>query len=134
MALTQDMHIEARSTERLIPLAVAADAVIFLGATVAVNAAGFAVPAEDKAGLKVVGIAQKFVSNAGGADGAVIVEVQKGVFGLKNSQTNPVTQAQVGRDVFVEDDGTVASTGANTVIVGVVDEISPGGRVFVHFA
>lgn len=134
MALTQDMRIEARSTERLIALAVAADAVIFLGAMVAVNAAGFAVPAEDTAGLKVIGVAQRQIDNTGGADGAVRVEVQKGVFGLENSETNAVTQAQVGREVFVEDDGTVASTATNSIVAGVVDELGPGGRVFVHFA
>lgn len=135
MALVEDQRIEARSTGRLVPLKVAADVVIFMGAMVAVNAAGYAVPAEDTAGLVVIGVAQQFVDNLGGGDGGQTVRVQKGVFGLPNSAVNAVTQADVGRDAYVEDDGTVANDGVtNGIVAGVVDELGSDGLVYVHFA
>jgi hypothetical protein len=133
MAMTQDMRVEARQTGRVVSLRVAADAVVFLGAMVAVRADGFAVPAADAAGMAVIGVAQEHVSNAGGGDGAARVRVQKGVFGIPNSATAAIEQAGIGRPALVEDDGTVAATASAGVIAGVVDEID-GDRVYVYFA
>jgi hypothetical protein len=135
MALTEDRSIQARHTGRLVPLQVAAGAVIHLGAIVAVDAAGWAVPAAAIAGQAVAGVAQERVDNTHGGNGARTVCVQKGVFGLANSASNPLTQAHVGRTAYVEDDGTVANaSAANQVVAGVVDELGDHGLVYVFFA
>ena len=135
MALTQDRSIQARHTGRLVPLQVAAGALIHLGAIVAVDASGWAVPAADSAGFAAVGVAQERVDNTSGGNGARTVCVQKGVFGLANSMSNPLGQAHVGRTAYVEDDGAVANDSVvNKVAAGAVDEIGDDGLVYVHFA
>lgn len=135
MALTEDQRIQARHTGRLVPLPMAAGARVYLGAIVAVDVAGWAVPAAASTGLTAVGIAQEHVDNTDGGNGARTVCVQKGVFGLQNSASNPLTQAHVGRTAYVEDDGTVANASvAVQVAAGVVDELGDDGLVYVHFA
>ena len=138
MALTEDVRIQARSTGRLVSMKVAADAVIYLGAMVAANAEGFGEPAANDGEQIVVGVAQEHVDNRDRGNGAQTVQVQKGVFGLRNSTTDPVTQAHVGRRVFIEDDGTVTGRSEqDSVVAGVVDEVDENGAdglVYVYFA
>ena len=134
MALTEDRGIHARHTGRLVPLRVAAGAVIYMGAVVALDGDGWAVPAADAAGLRVVGVAQEHVDNATGGPGARTVRVQKGVFGIGNGAA-PVTQADIGRAVYIEDDGAVGrTTGAHSVTAGVLDELGRDGLAYVYFA
>ena len=74
-------------------------------------------------------IAQHRVDNTDGADGQAWLRVQKGVRELENSETSPVTIANVGALVFVEDDQTVAATG--DIEAGVLDSIDDEGRPWV---
>ena len=119
MALTADRNTAYKDTG-LVVHDVAAGAVIFAGALVAVNAAGYALPAADAAGLRVMGRAEEQVDNSAGADGAVTVTVLEGrVLSLKNSAVNAVTEADIGGLVYVEDDETVAGAGGtNSIIAG----------------
>lgn len=134
MALTEDRGIHARQTARLVPLRVAAGTTIHMGAIVAVNGDGWAVPAADTAGLQVIGVAQEAIDNTSGLDGARTVRVQKGVFGIENGAT-PIAQAHVGRSAYVEHDGAVGSAaGAHSIVAGVVDELGDDGLVYVYFA
>jgi len=133
MALTQDRSIQARHTGRLVPLRVAAGVVIHMGAIVAVDANGWAVPAANTAGLAVIGVAQERADNTQGANGARTACVQKGVFGLANSGSAPITQAHVGRPAYIEDDGAVTATAGAQVVAGGVDELGDDGLVYVHF-
>lgn len=111
-ALTQDRNTQTKDGV-LVPLLVAAGAHIHGGALVAVNAAGYAVPASADATLAVVGRSDQSVNNAAGGDGAATVAVVRGkLFKLANSATDPVTQASVGRLCYVADDQTVAATHA----------------------
>ena len=128
-ALAQDRVTRSKSTGRVIAIRVAAGALIYLGAQVAVNAAGYAIPATGAAGERHIGIAQHRVDNTEGSDGDVWIFVQKGVFELENSTTAPVAQAQVGTEVFVEDDQTIAATG--TIAAGILDSIDDEGRPWV---
>ena len=93
---------------------VAAGALIFQGALVAVNN-GLAVPASSDPTLVVLGAARAGADNRAGAAGDVTVEVERGVFAWENDAADPVTQASLGKPVYVVDDMTVAaSDGAGT--------------------
>lgn len=120
MALTADRNT-AYKDGGLAAYGVAAATVIFAGALVAVNSSGYAVPASDTAGLRVVGRAEERQDNSAGADGALTVSIREGkVLGMKNSAGNAVTAADIGRPVYVEDDETVANAGGtNSIIAGI---------------
>lgn len=131
-ALTQDRVTPMKSQGRPIAVPVAADAVIFKGATVCTNAAGYLVPADAAANLTVMGIADQSVDNTGGANGAVSCLIQKGVAGLRGGSTPP-TQADVGKQVEVENDGDIQplGTGVNNIPAGVLDSIGSDGLFYV---
>lgn len=112
-------------------------AVLFVGALVALNAAGFLVRAATATTLKVAGILgdQPFqvpsdrISNLG-ADGAKSAEVQMGVTALlNNSDTDPITQDDVMNDAWIVDDETVAATsgGSTRSKAGRIIEVTDQG-------
>ena len=113
----------------LIGIKVAASTSIEAGKLLAVNAAGYGVPASDAAGLKVVGVTQEAVDNSAGANGDKIVEVmRKKAFLLANDGTNAVAQAHVLTNVYVKDAATVDSDGGtNSIVAGKCLGIESGG-------
>ena len=119
----------ARKDGILIGIKVAASTSIEAGKLLAVNAAGYGVPASDAAGLKVVGVTQEAVDNSAGANGDKIVEVmRKKVFLLANDSTNAVAQAHVLTNVYVKDAATVDSAGGtNSIVAGKCLGIESGG-------
>jgi len=95
---------------------VAANAVIFQGALVCLNASGFAVPGAVAATLTAVGRAEESVTGTATA-GEAKAEVKAGVYRWANSTAaDLITIADIGKDCFVLDDQTVARTnpGGNT--------------------
>lgn len=116
MAERNTPHIDGE----LIAIGVAASAKVEAGNLVAVDADGYLVHAADSAGLTVVGMAEETKDNSDGADGALACLVRrKRAFLMENSATNAVTQAMVGRCVYVEDSVTVCSSAAtNDVVAG----------------
>ena len=131
-ALAQDRNTPMKGDARAVLYKVAAATQIYKGAIVSVNATGFLVPASDTAGTLVVGIANGNVDNTGGADGALSCLVQKGVAGLR-ADTTPITQAEVGRAVMVQDDGniTTAAVATNDIAAGTLDSIGSDGLFYV---
>jgi hypothetical protein len=123
-ALTKDRDSEAKYRGRSINVKLAAATTIFAGAGVAVNAAGFALPASDTAGLRTIGVAEEKGDNAAGAAGDVEIRVRKGVFEFNQGAT-PVAQAQVGRAVMWADDNSVttAAVAVNDIIAGTLDSL-----------
>jgi len=116
MALTSDRKTPMRDGES-IALEVAASTKIYAGGMVAVNSSGYAVPAADAAGLKVMGRVEEYVDNSAGGDGDKTVMVRrKKAFRFKNSSSNAVTTAHIGSDIYVEDDETVSSSGGTNNI------------------
>lgn len=101
---------------------VAANAVIHVGALVVLNG-GFLQPGSVATGRIAAGRAQQAADNIGGANGALQVEVRRGVFRWENSAAaDQIVQADVGNSAFIVNDQTVAKTnGANTR--------SPAGRI-----
>lgn len=70
--LTQDtQRTWALHQPQILPLPAAAGAVLFVGALIATNAAGQAVPATDTAGLKVQGVCREGLNNSFGAAGTL---------------------------------------------------------------
>lgn len=114
---------------KLVGLLVAASALIETGKLVALNAAGFAVPASDTVGLKVVGMAEETIDNSAGANGDKIVLVKrKKAFLFANDVTNAVTQAHLFTNVYVNDAYTVDSDGGtNDIVAGKCVGIETGG-------
>lgn len=116
-ALTSDRNTPRRDGE-FYEYPVAAGAVIHAGGLTALNSAGLAIAASDSAGLKVVGRAEISADNTGGANSAIYVRVRKGVFGYEKATTNTPAQADVGADVYVTDDQTVATASTSSIKAG----------------
>jgi hypothetical protein len=126
--LTQDtQRTWALHQPQILALPAAAGAVLFLGALVATNAAGQAVPASDTAGLTVQGVCREGLNNTQGAAGtlgatgdymdavrAVRVDAQgEWLFDVSAGTPRP------GAPAFVINDNTVsAAATANSIPAG----------------
>lgn len=140
MALSTDRRTPKRGQNVIadyVDAPVAASTVIYNGALVALNASGYAVPADSTtAGLRVVGVASAKADNSAGANGAIKVRVERGVFGFKNSaSTSAVSAADAGRPCYAVDDCTVAripSMGARPFAGRVYDVDAVDGLVYVE--
>lgn len=126
-ALTKDRNTPTRGAKaRKIVVKVAATTKIYAGAGVCLNATGYAKPAADTAGLLTDGVAEAQADNTAGADGALELEIKRGVFLF--AHTNLV-QADVGKSVYWADDQTVtnAATATNDIVAGILDELTSEG-------
>ena len=115
--------------------AVAAGARIFQGGIVCLSATGFAIAGTAAATLKADGMAKETIDNREGADGALRVEIERGVFPFGNSAgADEVTIADIGMIAFVVDDETVARTdgGATRSAAGRIEDVDAVG-VWVRF-
>ncbi len=126
VALTQDRPTPERAgVDQADP--VAAGAVIYAGALVALNATGYAVPGATATGLVARGVAQEAVDNSAGADGAVSVASKRGVFRFANDGS--VGRADIGATAYIVDDQTVANndaTGTRSAAGKIIDVDSVG--------
>lgn len=115
MALTADRNTPHKDGE-IIAVPVAAATKIFAGGIVAANATGYATKGAVATTLTYLGRADESVDNTGGADGAKTIQVRRGkAFKWKNSGTDAVTQAELGKTCYIADDETVSKTnGTNT--------------------
>jgi hypothetical protein len=119
MALTADRNTPMADGDFIIA-GMAATKKVYAGGLAAVNAAGYCLPAADAAGLVVLGRSEQQIDNSAGADGDLTCLIRRNrAFTFKNSATNTVTVADLGRDVYVEDDETVADDGGtNSIVAG----------------
>lgn len=91
--------------------AVAASAMIYAGALLMRNAAGYLVPGATATGLVGVGRAEERVDNSAGADGDLTIVYMPGTFLFANSAAaDQITIADIGSVCFAVDDQTVAKT------------------------
>lgn len=120
-ALTKDRKYNTTGIRRSFVGAVAAATIIYAGALVAKNAAGYIVPASDTAALKVVGVALEQVDNSAGANGAKSVSLGTGVFEFVNA-AGAIVQAGAHGLCYAADDQSVSTAAAmvNDVIAGLV--------------
>jgi len=126
--LTEERAGCARKGE-LTVLGVAAGVKVFAGGMGARNAAGYAAPASDKAGLVVIGRFTKTVDNTAGADGDQQVPIERGAF-LWDAAG--LTAADAGKNAFVTDDQTInTGGGTNKVFAGVIMEVPSATEAWV---
>lgn len=96
----------------LIPVALLASAVVLQGTFAVVGANGFALASSAVGGAeqKCVGIWEDDAENTGanGAENGVVR--RKKLFLIANSAADPVTQAELGKEIYIEDNQTVAKT------------------------
>ena len=121
MALTKNRDTR-EIAGALVRLTVKTGATIYAGALVAVDSTGYAVPASDAAGLKVVGRAEH--QAAAGQP----VMVKRGVFLYNNKTGDKVTAAHIGGYCYAADDETVQGTAnTNEVVAGIVRGVTADG-------
>ena len=102
------------------------------GRMLAVDLEGYAAQAADEEGLVVLGRLRQSSDSTGYANGEVKAVYDHGVFAWDNSTAYPVTMAQFGRPVFVEDDITVTSEpGTHSIFAGICRGFEPSGKVWV---
>lgn len=134
-ALAKDRNTLRRDGNQMEP-PVAAATLIFGGAIVAINAAGYAVPGSTATTLKAAGVAERRADNTAGVAGAIRVRLRKGPHQFANSASaDAFTLAEIGTDCYIVDDQTVAKTnGSNTrSVAGKVFDVDADG-VWVNFA
>jgi hypothetical protein len=79
----------------------------YAGALIVLDAAGNAKPGTVAAGEIPVGRCDELADNSGGGAAAINVKVSRGIHRWNNSSIDPVTKANIGDTVYVEDDQTV---------------------------
>ena len=124
MALAADRNTPYQDAE-LIAVPVATGVTCYAGGIACANSSGYATPGATATTLTYLGRFDETVVNAG-ANGAVNVMVRRNkAFKWKNSGSDAVTQASLGKVCYIVDDETVAATnGTNTrsqagIVVGI---------------
>jgi hypothetical protein len=134
VALTSDRNTP-RAEGDIKSLGVAATQLIYAGAIVMRNAAGYAVEGATALNLIGVGRAEERVDNATGAAGDKVIRVRPGIYRFGNASAgDAITIADIGKPCYAVDDQTVAKTnGTNTrSIAGFIHDVDANG-VWVEF-
>lgn len=97
---------------------------IYQGSLVVLNA-GYAAPGTTATGLIAIGRAKSTVVNAG-ADGAVSIEVEEGIFKWVNASGDPILAANLGAACYITDDQTVNITATGKSVAGRVVKLETG--------
>lgn len=124
MATTQERNTPQLAGDYY-ALPVKAGSKIYAGTLVAIDADGFAIPATKAEGLSAAGRAEETVENTGGA----VIVVARGVFRWDNDPTDPLTQADVGRDCYLLDDQTVTGDATGASVAGRVLAVAADGVI-----
>ena len=122
MTLAADQKLEyTEGVEVAIPV-INAD-IIYAGGLTCVNAAGYALPGADTAGLIFTGIATARADNSSGALGAIKVPLRRRGL-IKMKLATAITIANVGDEVFLVDDESVDLTAnvTNKIFCGIIAE------------
>jgi hypothetical protein len=128
-ALSADRNTNRRDGDRA-SRAVKGGVLIYGGALVCLDAEGRAVPGATSATLTADGRANRRADNSLGADGAITVEVQAGIFRWDNSAGGDlIAQANIGAPAYVVDDHTVALTngGGTRSLAGKIVDVDAEG-------
>ncbi len=99
--------------------------VIYNGALVALNSAGYLVPGSTATTLLAVGRANETVDNTDGGDGAVRCNVEVGVFRWDN--TSVATETAIGTLAYIIDDQAVSTNASGKSIAGVIMAVDSVG-------
>lgn len=114
-ALTKDRKTVYKDGD-LVAYPVKASTEIFLGAMVCIDATGYAIPGSDTAGLEFVGVSQENADNSAGANGDISVQVR--ARGVHEFAASGLAITDVGADMYISDDQTVAASTTNSILAG----------------
>lgn len=134
-ALTADRDTPRRDGEQ-VSMGVATTKKIFAGSLVMRSATGYATPGAIATGCIGVGRAAETVDNTLGADGALAVLIDKGVYRFKNSAAGEaIAISELGNLCYIVDDETVSKTdnGGTRSIAGRIHDVDSSG-VWVEFS
>ncbi len=112
MAKTEIAIVTEMRDGELIPIPLLATAIILQGTFAVVDSTGHGIASDDVGGAAQIclGVWDGSAENTG-ADGDLLGLVRrKKQFLVRNSSTDPVTQADLGAQVFIEDNQTIAKT------------------------
>lgn len=128
-ALTKSVAREEKES-KLVAFPVAANAIIFRGAMVRINAAGYLQPCATEAGAVFAGTAREEVDATGLANGDCFLQIE-----IRNSfyvAAAGIVAGDMGKSVFAADDNTVALVDSgNLQEVGKIIEIVSATKVLV---
>jgi len=94
---------------------VAASTKIFKGSIVCRNATGYLTKGATSTTLVPMGVARDTVDNSAGANGDLKANLDTGAFEFENSAAgDQITIADLGNDVYIVDDQTVAKTNGSS--------------------
>ncbi len=130
MTAATEMRMTKKRGSLLFSRQVAANVKIFEGTLVCLSPTGFAQPGATSATLKADGRANTTVDNTGGANGAKLIDVEKGTFQFANSAAaDLITIADISANAFVVDDQTVAKTNAGNTrsVAGKIVDVDARG-------
>jgi len=127
-ALTDDINVEEKDGVVLeSPMAVD---VIFRGALLMMNAAGFIAPAAAEAGNRFAGLSRDKLDNSGGSAGDLKIKYNTGSMALLTG--TGFAQTDVGVKVYASDDQTITKTfAANLPYVGLIEQFVSSTQVWV---
>jgi hypothetical protein len=110
---------------------VAADAVIWEGALIVANAAGFALPlAADTNNGRLIGFAKESVDATGLDDGDVGVDVTRDTV-YEEVALSGAAQADAGDAIYATDDNTYTKTSTTATLLGKIVRLMAAGRVVI---
>lgn len=139
-ALTEDRD-SVRSDGILKNVGLAANAVIFLGAFVGLDADGYLVPVGDATHVRFLGVAEAAADNTGGADDALNVNVT--LSGEYDAVASGLAAADLGAAAYGSDDQTIvtadgveAPTNVTGVTLSAISDSNDGdyALAYVHAA
>lgn len=133
MALAADRDTKRRDGVQY-DFPVVASMKIFAGALVAMikssTGVGYVTKGAAATNLTALGIAEEYVDNSAGADGALRVKVRRGVFRFKNStSSDAIALKDIGASCYIVDDEQVALTNGSSTrsIAGVIRDVDSAG-------
>jgi len=112
-ALTADRPQKRRGDGIVVSYPVAASTKIYKGSLVCINTSGYAVPAADTSGFKIGGVAEDYADNSSGSAADISVACRL-LAEFDFVLGSGLAQADVGANVFVQDDQTVNDAAAQT--------------------
>jgi len=129
----------ADGTYRIDQLGLKGSTTVYIGGLICVDSSGYAVPGATATGLHAIGILTNdqpdFLPGStivnSGSNGAKTINVERGLWKLDNSGTDPVSVANNGTSIYIEDDHTVCATATGKSIAGAMVGIDADGGVWV---
>lgn len=112
MAKTETAIVTEMRCGTLMLVALALSTLVLQGTFAVVDASGYAISSEDVGGVDQIclGIWDHSAENTGAAGDVVACVRRKQQFLVRNSSTDPVTQAEFGSPIYIEDNQTIAKT------------------------